>query len=372
MRNKILILYPYFTPAYKAGGPIQSIGSMVKSLGYELNFSIFCSNKDHDGTEINVQPDTWLPYNQSKVFYASADFLNAGNIIKLIKERKPSALFINGIYSLKFNILPLLKTKGIRKIVSVRGMLHPGALSQKSFKKKVYLGVWKLLGLHKKCEFHATTYEEKTFIENVFGKGIKTWVAGNFPNTLQCQLPPKKKNNGLILISIALVSPMKNHLLVLQSLQNVTANVEYHIYGPIKDIAYWKQCEVVIKKMPLNIKVSYEGETIPTKISEALSSAHVFILPSKSENFGHAIYEALSAGKPVITSNNTPWNNLQQFQAGINADPENTKELSDAITYFASMNQEEFMHWSKGANKYAAEAINIEEIKEQYKRMFAA
>ena len=368
--TSVLTFYNYFTPAYKAGGPIQSLDAMVKALEGSLSFSIFCSNKDHDGSQLSVRRDTWLPYNKAEVFYASPGFLRAANITNLIKQKQPTLLFLNGLYSWHFNMLPLLKTKGIRKIVSVRGMLHPGALSQKAFKKKLYLGAWKLLGLHKKCEFHATTIEEKSFIELTFGSKVKTWVAGNFPKVLDYQVPPQKEQRKLVLASVALVSPMKNHLVVLEALKNVTSNIEYHIYGPIKDRNYWNQCEGLITTLPSNIKVQYKGEVIPDKIPSALADAHVFILPSKSENFGHAIYEAMTAGKPIITSHNTPWHNLQESNAGINVSIQQVKEITSAIEFFASMENTTLVDWSKSAREYALQAIDVETIKQQYIDMF--
>jgi glycosyltransferase involved in cell wall biosynthesis len=343
---------------------------MIRCLGDELDFSVFCSDKDHDRTHLGVESDKWLQYNNAEVFYASQYFLKATNITSLIKVRQPEVLFINGIYSWYFNILPLLKINGIRKIVSVRGMLHPGALSQKVLKKTVFLALWKLFGLHKRCEFHATTPEEKYFIEQVFGNKIKTWVAGNLPNILNYQVPAQKKQNSLILTSIALISPMKNHLLVLQGLTKVTASIEYHIYGPIKDKRYWDQCESVISRMPSNILVMYKGEVVPVKVGDALSSAHIFILPSKSENFGHAIYEALTAGKPVITSHHTPWSKLQENDSGLNVCIENIDEITSAIQFFASMENDIFSKWSKNARTYALNALNFSLIKEQYVNMF--
>ena len=40
---------------------------------------------------------------------------------------------------------------------------------------------------------------------------------------------------------------------------------------------------------------------------DTLSKHDLFVFPSLSENFGHVIFESLSAGTPVITSVHTPW-----------------------------------------------------------------
>ena len=44
------------------------------------------------------------------------------------------SILINGVYSWYFSILPLLilKKKGIKKIISTRGMLNPQAFSSKN------------------------------------------------------------------------------------------------------------------------------------------------------------------------------------------------------------------------------------------------
>ena len=70
-------------------------------------------------------------------------------------------------------------------------------------------------------------------------------------------------------------------------------------------------------------------------MKEVLQAAQVFILPSKSGNFGHAIYEALSGGRPVITSHHTPCNELQESKAGINVSIDYSIEMSEAIHFFA-------------------------------------
>lgn len=266
--------------------------------------------------------------------------------------------------------MPLLLGKGIRKIVSVRGMLHPGALNQKALKKKCYLLLWKLTGLHHRCEFHASDEYEKKYIQDTFGHKAKIHIAKNFPRQLLQQKPLKKIKGSLQIVSIALISPMKNILPCLKALHITTENIVYNIYGSIKNEAYWKICLQEINNMPVNITVKYHGDIEPLKVDEALAQSHVFMLPSKSENFGHAIFEALSAGRPVITSDNTPWKLLQDSKAGININGESSVLLKNAISLFANMEQEEYNLWSSHASHYAADAINFEEIKKQYKKMF--
>ena len=93
-------------------------------------------------------------------------------------------------------------------------------------------------------------------------------------------------------------------------------------------------------------------------------------MPSKSENFGHAIFEALSAGKPVITSHATPWNDLLANKAGMNISPEES-ELTDALAFFASMSNENYSEFSENASTYIAERTNAQTLKAQYTEIFS-
>lgn len=118
-----------------------------------------------------------------------------------------------------------------------------------------------------------------------------------------------------------------------------------------------------------NIKVNYIGEKSPELISNYLSQADVFIMPSKSENYGHAIIEALQSGLPVITSYNTPWNRLFENNAGYNTDL-SLQSISESIELFFKMDAPTYSKWSNAALYYAKESINLEEIYSQYALMF--
>lgn len=369
--TKIFISIPWFLPAFRAGGPVQSVANLVKEFHEGIEYFIFCGDVDLNGAELeNIETNQWTRFNDhTQVWYAGPEKIS-DTLVKLVEAEKPDYLFIIGVFSWHYNIVPMIFCKGTKRILSTRGMLHQGALSQKKWKKKIYLQLFKLMEYHYKISFHATDEEEAKFIRNYFGKVANVFIAGNFPNKISFLPVVTKEPGSLKLLTIALISPMKNILLILGALRKAAGNIEYHIYGPIKDDQYWDKCKEIIKALPENIKVIYEKEIEPQKIKQALEKAHVFILPSKSENFGHALFEALSAGRPVITSNNTPWKNLNESMAGINVSIDDSEEIIKAIDFFVKMNQEEMEKWSRSAFSYSEKSIDVEEIKKSYSLMF--
>ncbi|MEO6949258.1 MAG: glycosyltransferase [Ginsengibacter sp.] len=369
--TKIFISIPWFLPAFRAGGPIQSVANLVSGFNENIHYFIFCGDTDLGGGALeNIQPDDWVQFNShTRVWYSSPEKIS-DNLVKQVHAVKPDVLYIVGLFSWHYNIVPLIFCKGPRKILSTKGMLHPGALSQKKWKKKIFLKLFSLMEYHYKVAFHASDKEEELFIRNHFGAVPKIFSSPNFPHKLDYLTMIEKQPNSLKLISIAIISPMKNILLVLNALKNQSASIQYDIYGPIKDEDYWSECLKEIKQLPSNISVIYNKEIQHQEVGNALAKSQVFILPSKSENFGHAIFEALSAGRPVITSKNTPWNGLDNSYAGKNVGIENPGELSGAIQFFAGMNQLEFVEWSLASKAYSEEAIDINELRKKYALMF--
>ena len=370
--TKIFITIPWFLPAYRAGGPVQSIANLVKEYHEGVEYFIFCGDTDLNGAELeNITTGKWIKFNEHTLVWYSEPKTASDTLVKQVEKIKPDVLFMVGMFSWHYNMVPLLFCKAPKKILSTRGMLHPGALSQKKWKKKIYLQAFKLLGYHHKVSFHATDEKEEKFISSYFGESLNVFTAGNFPNKIKALEIAQKEPGFLKMITIALISPIKNILLVLQALEKLEANIQYDIYGPIKEEEYWDLCKEKIKELPENIRVNYHKEIEPQRVQEVLSTAHIFILPSKSENFGHAIYEALSAGRPVITSNHTPWNHLQESNAGINVSIDDNDQLSEAIMFFASMNLETLQQWQQGATIYAGKAIDVEVIRDEYTKMFS-
>ena len=67
----------------------------------------------------------------------------------------------------------------------------------------------------------------------------------------------------------------------------------------------------------MDSSVIYLGPKFSEEKITILQHAHLFVLPSHSENFGIVVAEALACGTPVITTKMTPWECLVEGHCGL-------------------------------------------------------
>ena len=158
----VLVLIDNFYPAFKGGGPIQSITNLILSLENEFNFCVVTSAYDLKSKEImpGIIPNAWnnilLPQGKKEtlVWYAVRRQPGYKTFKKLLHERHPDIVYMNGIFSYNLFLIPLIAIKNSitkpRIVICPRGMLQRGALGDKSFKKKTYLKTQLLQILRKK------------------------------------------------------------------------------------------------------------------------------------------------------------------------------------------------------------------------------
>jgi glycosyltransferase involved in cell wall biosynthesis len=93
------------------------------------------------------------------------------------------------------------------------------------------------------------------------------------------------------------------------------------IAGP-DEAGYRSLVEDDIKKAGCTDSITFTGSLDDRWKWGMLSSANLFVMPSKYENFGIAIVESLLAGVPVVTTTGTPWKSLVEHNAGWHVNPE--------------------------------------------------
>ena len=93
-------------------------------------------------------------------------------------------------------------------------------------------------------------------------------------------------------------------------------------------------------------------------------------MPTKNENFGHAIVEAMQCGVVPIVSDQTPWNDLEEYNAGFSLNLENQQHFKDAINKLLVLSENDFQCMSINVQKYIKSKINNKNVTAQYIKMF--
>lgn len=371
MKKRIFLCIDWFHPAFKAGGPIRSAVNFVDQFHDVYEIYVWTSAYDLGETTplSNVKTDQWCDLEgKAKIFYATIAQLNYAALLKQIQDVAPDHIYLQSFFSKTCTIYPLwMKWRGAisQKIVlAPRGMLKESALSFKPVKKKVFLFLFKLMGLQKKIRFQATDAQEAKDILQYFPQADMV-LAPNLPGRMASHPYPIIKTEGTVkILFVGRVHPIKNLLFLLKSLRAVKGDVVLSIIGVKEDEAYWKECEQSISALPSTIKVQFMGERSHDQILQQFERHHIFALPTRGENFGHAIFEALSNGRPVIISDQTPWKGLAEKNAGWDLSLDRSDSFSEAIQCAIDWKQEAFDRYASGALRLSTDfRMNSDDIK---------
>jgi glycosyltransferase involved in cell wall biosynthesis len=339
-KKKILICVDWYTPGFKAGGPIRSVSNMVSYFKNDFDFYILTSAFDLGDQKPynNVLLNQW--HDQDGVFikYLDKAYLNYPTIKGNLFEVNPDVLYLNSLFSTNFTLYPLRFARKYTKkvILAPRGMLGKGALEIKQSKKKVFLSIAKILGWYKNIVWHASTHEEVDEIKKMFGNHSKIKVAQNIPVKQAYNLETVidfKRTGKVKFIFMSRISKKKNLHLAIEALKSIKLDreVEFDIYGVNEDRLYFDSFKNDIGKLSTQLTINYKGVVHPDKVPELYAKADYMLLPTMHENFGHTIVEAWANGCPVIISQNTPWHQLEEKNIGWDVDITNPNALKEAL-----------------------------------------
>ncbi len=379
-KKKILLLTDWYEPGFKAGGPVQSCKNFVSAMQDDYNLFIITSDKDFGDTEPykSIAINEWIKKNETvHLYYSDPKKLTSAKLKELVNFINPDYIYLNSLYSVHFTIFPLWLKKinsiAAEIIISPRGMLQQGALQFKSAKKKLFIQLLNLSGIAKQLIFHATDEQESKDVLKYFPTAKKIVVIPNLPKTEVMEWKQiSKQKNELKCVFISRLSPKKNLLFLLNVIKQLPANInlQLNLYGEVEDDLYWKKCLEIINELDSNISVQYNHAVPNNLVPEILHQHHLFVLPTLGENFGHAIFEALLAGKPVLISNKTPWINLQEKQIGHDL-PLDDIAFKHALIFYADMNQSAYDEWSKNAFEFSQNYIATSDTVKKYKELFS-
>ena len=201
-------------------------------------------------------------------------------------------------------------------VIAPHGMLYPQALQVSAWKKKIVSTVFQRKDLETASCLQATCMAE---LEHIRAFGLNNPVAFiPYFLVIDDSLEIRKTSNSVRRFAfVGRLNRIKNVDLLLSAwskLGDKTRNCELLIIGD-GDTAYKKELEEFATANKLN-NVRFLGFIMGKDLQKLVHSIDFQILPSKSENFGMVVPEALIQGAPVIASKGTPWSDLETFDCG--------------------------------------------------------
>lgn len=367
----ILIIYPYFLPAQKAGGIVTSLKNLIDRFKGQPIY-IFTSCYDLDGSLlVGIETNCWVSFNNNcSVFYADKNFKPSyRDIVTTFKIR---VVYINGIYGYKYVFKPILElnlVENIILIVAPRGMVQKSSLQQKWLKKWLYLLLINKFNLFKSVCFHALNEKEASDIRNSFKCKNKIVVASDFTSIPTLSKTHKSLDNPIRFISLSLITEIKNVSFLVNIFKQLPANqFILDIYGPIVDSVYWER----VKSNMINSQnIKYLGSVNPNDVASLLRDYNFILLPSKGDAFGHVIFESLVAETPVIISDKTSWQNIEANVVGW-VIPLEEKLWIERLKSISTISDDEYAKMSSNCHRYIDKYLTENNSIKDYEALFAS
>ena len=345
----------------KAGGPTACTYQLLKGIqekGLQADLLTFDTEDDDEIISRESFMKILTPPRNPRFGYSK-------KLKYWLEDNKDYDLYhINGLWQYMSHATALSVRKEHKPyVISPHGMLYPEGLKKSGWVKKVSLALFQRKDLRKATALHATSPKEMMYLR-AFGLTQPIAVIPNAINVgdvskLDAQTQRSKRKIGFL----GRLAPIKNLELLIEAWANskaTTQHAELVIIGDGDD-SYVEQLKLIIKNKKLD-NIFFTG-FLTGKVQEAMmQQLSYLVLPSKSENFGMVVTEALARQIPVIASKGTPWKELNTHRCGWWIDSD-LASLSNALE--AALNLDETQRLEMGINgrvlvenKYSKEAVS--------------
>lgn len=333
---RVLHLNPTFYPSTRDGGTSESLLLLARAeAAAGLDVEIATTNGDgpHDSA---VPVGVRTTYEGLAVTYC-ARFPRVGYApsVALLRHlarvaRTFDLVHVHAVFNFPSTAgMALLRSLGVRYVVSPRGMCEPWALSYRSWKKGPYFRVVERGNLRAACALHATSLEEQRHLRELL-PGSDVFMVPN-PVALPAATPDVARVPGRVAF-LGRLHPVKG-LDVLVPAMSLLAKrhpeAELVLAGPDHhgELARLERLAATLSPRP---RLRHVGEVHGEAKSRFLGEASVLALTSRSESFGRTVVEALAHGTPAVVSEACPWPQLEPRGAGhrVEATPE---KVADAL-----------------------------------------
>ncbi|WP_246849705.1 glycosyltransferase [Rubellimicrobium arenae] len=326
-RIRVLHVTPTYYPAVAFGGPIFSTKALCDGAARDPGFEVRVLTTDSaapgrsDALPLTENP-AWFPAGY-EVRYCRRRFMTSGSP-ELLRRlpgliRWADVVHVTAAYS--FPTIPALllcRLLGKPVVWSPRGSLQATAQwsgAPRRRMKELYESVCNAVR-PRRTILHATAEMERETSRGRLGD-IESVV---IPNGIELpgELPDRTWRPGgrLRLMFMSRLHEKKGLDVLIRVMARLPAQVTLDIYGDgeADHVAGFRS---LVAELGLTDRVLFRGQIGAQEKLRAFAEADLFCLPTRSENFGIVVGEALAHGVPVITTTAAPWDGLETEGCGL-------------------------------------------------------
>lgn len=370
MSNKIKVLRIISTLNPQQGGPAKAIiDNSLAMINQNIKVDILTcdrtSSKFYKSKYINI-------INQGPSFFGNFCF-SYNLFFWLLKNKKNYDFFIlHGIWEFK-NIAAFMLLNN-NYSVFVHGSLHPtqGKGFFNKAKKKLYWLIFEKRNLLKSKSLLLTSNKEKAQLDDTFvdTKGIKKVFVkyGILKSNLNKKVLLSKFNkkfpflkNKSFYLYLGRLHKQKGADIIIEAVNKIklNSNIKILIMGPFIGSKFENKLKLLVKKYKLEKQIFFSSAQFGDIKWGAIYSSKAMLLPSHGENFGISLVEAMSAGKPVLTTFKVNINDIIiKYNAGL-ISRDNVSYFSKILLQFHTLNKKKKNQISNNALKCFKDNFDI-------------
>ncbi len=342
------------------GGGLSSVtkGQLEGFLDININAHVF-------GVSDELWPTQKCNWPKGYTTTFSNSPLSLFKMAKEITSWRPDVIHINGLWS--FHILASYIAAKILQIpyfIAPHGSLNIQALSYSKTKKSIANFFY-----HERCLksasalFASHSNEHEDFITYGITNPIKI-IGNGIDTSLIKEKKPYPKDSRRFILSLGRLHKIKGLDLLIKAWSKVEAdfpNWDLIIAGPDSYGYYNNELKKLVEELNIN-QIKFIGPVYSDKKFKIYQDASIFVLTSLSEGFALTILESLISSTPVIATQTTPWEAINEIGCGwwIPID-----ELETTLRTAMSTSPKTLLEKGQKGNKWAKENFLWPKIAEQ-------